>query len=84
MQSYRCTYCGNVDSVGDALASFKAFGGKLVRATRCTRGTQYPRAVYNCPNCGAEISVEEGEGGICDYCGGKLVRSEFTDAANML
>lgn len=82
-QSYRCAYCGNVDSVGDALASFKA-RQKAGEQRVALEARKYPRAVYNCPNCGAEISVEEGEaGGICDYCGGKLVRSEFTDAANM-
>ena len=82
-QSYKCQYCGNIDSVGDVLTQFKKRKQEGVERIRL-EAKSFPRAIYNCRGCGAEISIDEGEAeGTCAYCGGKLVRAEFTAEANM-
>ena len=78
---YRCAFCGADTPPAEQhqkLRSWQSVRRKQLRAELASA-----RAVlYSCPGCGAQVAVGEDEAtGSCGFCGGSLVRREFTQAS---
>lgn len=77
-RSCRCKYCGNVSQPEEQLGLVEHW--RAVHQEQLRSNPALLKSVLlSCPNCGAEVAVDEGEATAgCAFCGGKLVRGEFT------
>ena len=78
--SCRCRYCGALSQPEEQISLVEKWRsvqqGRLRQEIHQVQG-----AMFSCRNCGAEIAVMEGEAtGSCAFCGGALVRREFTNS----
>lgn len=81
-RSCRCKFCGAQSRPEEQLGLVEHWRS-MHRAQRPARPA-LKAALLSCPNCGAEVAVDEGEATAgCAFCGGKLVRGEFTRAEEL-
>ncbi len=76
--SCRCKFCGAQSRPEEQIGLVEHW-----RAVHREQLRQAPMplkaALLSCPNCGAQVAVDEGEATAgCAFCGGKLVRREFS------
>ncbi len=81
-QTYRCSSCGEVTGIEEN--HNHVFKWRELQQEDLSR-EQVPAADYvECTGCGARVLFKEGEASSqCDFCGGNLVRKEFTQDKNM-
>lgn len=77
-RSCRCKYCGAQSRPEEQLGLVEHW--RAVHREQLRRSSAPMKAVLlSCPNCGAEVAVDEDEAtALCAFCGGRLVRGEFT------
>ncbi len=76
---YRCAACGTETPPAEQNKRFRSW--QSVRRAKLRAEQSAVAAVFSCPGCGAQIAVAEGEAtGECAFCGGSLVRRQFTEA----
>lgn len=76
---YHCSYCGADTPPGEQIKRIERW--RSLNQNRLKKEVKSADAVlYACPGCGAEVIVKESEAtGTCSFCGGSLVRREFTE-----
>ncbi len=82
-QVYHCRYCGSDVNAKNAHA--KAYDWQEIRRKELASDQEkVEKEIHVCKNCGARVIIPSGEaGGVCEFCGGNLVRGAFTENENM-
>lgn len=76
---YRCTHCGTTEQPGERVRRINDWRAVTHDRLR-ERFPDVRPVVYACPGCGAQVAVEKAEAvGRCAFCGGSLVRREYTE-----
>ena len=82
-QTYRCTSCGETTGIQEANDSVYQWKNLQKENLRASSAAEHGEEC-SCPGCGARIYFEAGDASEkCAFCGGKIVRSEFTDASEL-
>lgn len=75
---YHCANCGNDTAPGDQYK--KTVRWRRIHPKDIIREGTTTAVFYHCPGCGADVAVDETEAsGTCSFCGGSLVRREYTE-----
>ncbi len=82
-QNYRCSHCGSLLEIEDALKQNQGFRS-LAKEKMKQSIKNYRLFRAECSGCGAEVVFEENEAlGKCAFCGKSLIRREYLEAGDM-
>ena len=79
-QNYHCLHCGATTDLHAPLRALERYRKLHEQEVKAKKQADKCKK-YNCPNCGAVVVIDASEAtGNCDFCGTKMVNSNFVDS----
>lgn len=79
-QNYHCQNCGATTDLHAPIRALERYRKLHEQEVKANKQADKCKK-YNCPNCGAVVVIDATEAtGNCDFCGTKMVNSDFVDS----